>query len=172
MKESFYFLKAVADNVFIERIGIDFEDFEVGQVFEHRPGRTFTEASCLDYAFHSFDLTPFVTDQVYARRVYGDRVRVLETFILSAMAHTTKTFGKVVANLEMSECKILPVYVGDTLYFESEILSKRASKSRPEQGILSVYSRAKNQHSECVCAYKRTLLVYRKNCGPYAAAGY
>ncbi|WP_444916643.1 MaoC family dehydratase [Microbulbifer sp. JMSA003] len=172
MKESFNFLREVEDNVYIETVGIDFEDFEVGQVFEHRPGRTFTEASCVDYALRSFDLSPFITDKVYARRVYGDRQRVLETFVLSAMAHTTRTFGKVVANLEMSDCELQPVYVGDTLYFESEILSKRESKSRSEQGLLSIYSRAQNQHGEWVCAYKRTLLVYRKNFGPYKAAGY
>ncbi|WP_444894382.1 MaoC family dehydratase [Microbulbifer sp. TRSA001] len=172
MKESFNFLREIEKDVYVETVGIDFEDFEVGQVFEHRPGRTFTEASCTNYALHSFDLTPFITDQVYAHRVYGSRTRVLEIFVLSAMAHTTKTFGKVVANLEMVDCELQPVFVGDTLYFESEILSKRESKSRPDQGLLSIYSRAKNQHGEKVCSYKRTLLVYRKNFGPYEAAGY
>ncbi|WP_444930481.1 MaoC family dehydratase [Microbulbifer sp. SSSA002] len=172
MKESFSFLREVEDNVYIETFGIDFEDFEVGQIFEHRPGRTFTQASCTNYALHSFDLTPFIPDQIYAHRVYGNRARVLETFVLSAMAQTTKTFGKVLANLEMIDCELQPVYVGDTLYFESEILSKRESKSRSDRGLLSIYSRAQNQHGEQVCSYKRTLLVYRKGFGPYGAAGY
>ncbi|WP_444901890.1 MaoC family dehydratase [Microbulbifer sp. SSSA007] len=172
MKDSFSFLREVEPNVFIETYGVDFEDFEVGQVFEHRPGHTFSEASSLSYARNVFDLSPGYADQRYARRVYGDRIKVSETFVLSAMALTTKTFGKVVANLSVTDCKVEPVYVGDTLYFESAILGKRKSKSRPDQGLLHVSSRAHNQDGAYVLSFERKLLVYRRNVGPYTAAGY
>ncbi|WP_444919445.1 MaoC family dehydratase [Microbulbifer sp. CnH-101-G] len=172
MKDSLHFLREVEPNTYIETCGVDYEDFEVGQIFEHRPGHTFSEASCLNYARHSFDLSPGYADQRYARRVYGDRVRVPETFVLSVMALTTRTFGKVVANLSMTECKVKAVYAGDTLYLESEILGKRKSKSRPDQGLLHISSRALNQDGVCVCSFERKLLVYRRNLGPYEKAGY
>jgi len=172
VKESFHFLREEKPGVYIETYGVDFEDFEVGQIFEHRPGHTFTEAACLNYANHGFDLSPGCADLHFSRKVYGDRIKVVETFVLSAMAMTTKTFGKVVANLSMTSCKVEPVYVGDTLYFESEILAKRKSKSRPDQGLLHVSSHAYNQDGVCVLSFERKLLVYRRNVGPYTAAGY
>lgn len=172
MKESFHFLREDKPGVYIEIYGVDFEDFEVGQIFEHRPGHTFTEAASLNYANHGLDLSPGCADLHFSRKIYGDRIKVVETFVLSAMAMTTKTFGKVVANLSMTDCKVKPVYVGETLYFESEILGKRESKSRPDQGLLHVSSRAKNQQGDLVCSFERKLLVYRRGLGPYSAAGY
>lgn len=172
MKDSFHFLREVEKNTFVECYGIDFEDFEVGQIFEHRPGRTFTEADCLAHALRSLDLSPQYADQHYAKAVYGSRMRVMESYVFATMALSTKTFGKVVANLSMTDYVIDPVYAGDTIYFESEILSKRESKSRPEQGLLHVSTRAENQHGERVASFERKFLVYRRDLGPYAAAGY
>ena len=66
-----------------------------------------------------------------------------------------------------------PVFAGDTLYAESEVLDKRESKSRPNEGILGVETRAYNQDGKLVVSYKRNLLVYRRNADtPYAKAGY
>ena len=172
LKPSFHFLREEASNTYVESYGIDFEDFEPGQVFEHRPGRTFTEADCLTHALRSLDQGPHHADRHFARQVHGEAMRVMESYVFSAMALTTKTFGKVVANLSVTDYRIEPVYVGDTLYFESEVLNKRESASRPDQGLLRVSTRAQNQRGERVASFERQLLVYRRGVGPYADAGY
>lgn len=182
LKDSFHFLRQEQDGTFVECYGIDFEDFEAGQVFEHRPGRTFSADECLRHALHAMDLTPAGVDHEYAKKLSDgggtdmanqtSRIRVPETCIMTTFAMSTKTFGKVVANLAMTDFHIGEVYAGDTLYYESEILSKRESKSRPQQGIMSVETRAHNQHGQQVVSLRRKFLVYRRGHGPYAAAGY
>lgn len=172
MKESFHFLRQLSADTYMECYGIDFEDFDVGQLFQHRPGRTFEEGDCHKHALQSLDLGPRHVDRHYARAVYGERMQVAETYLLSMMAMTTKTFGKVVANLSLTNVALKPVYAGDTILLESEILGKRESASRPDQGIMHVLTRARNQHGEEVCSFERRFLVYRKGCGPYRAAGY
>lgn len=172
MKPSFNFLRKTEDNVYIETYGIDFEDFEVGQIFEHRPGRTLTLADSLAHGIKSLDHSPYIADQHYREQLYGKSVRVPESYIFSMMALSTKTFGKVVANLAMTNYVIEPAYVGDTLYFSSEILDKRESKSRPTQGLLHVKTWANNQHGEKILSFERKLLVYRRGLGPYEKAGY
>lgn len=172
MKESFNFLREQSQNNYIECYGIDFEDFDPGQIFEHRPGRTFLESDCHKHALHSLDLSPHHVDRNYARAVRGDKMQVAETYLLSMMAMTTKTFGKVVANLSLTNVTLKPVYAGDTIVLESEILGKRESASRPDQGIMHVATRAYNQDGMEVCSFERKFLVYRKGYGPYHAAGY
>ena len=97
-----------------------------------------------------------------------------ETFLVGAItALTTRTFGRVVANLQWKNILLpAPVYAGDTVHVESTIVSKRESKSRPEQGIMETTTKAFNQHRELVCSYERHFLIYRKGLGPYLKAGY
>ena len=172
MKDSFNFLRQQSPNVYTECYGVDFEDFDIGQIFEHRPGRTFYESECQRHALHSLDLSPHRVDQNYAHAVREGKMQVAETFLLSMMAMTTKTFGKVVANLSLTNIEVKPVYAGDTIFLESEILGKRESASRPDQGIMHVLTRACNQNGEEVCRFERRFLVYRKGHGPYRDAGY
>ena len=152
--------RPLGPGVFIEVNGLDFEDFEVGQTFEHRPGRTFTALENTLHALRSLDLTPPET--------------ISEVFVLGVVtALTTKTFGKVVANLGWKDVRFpRPVRPGDTIHAESEILGARASRSRPTQGILHVRTRALDQHGEEVCTFERHFLVYRRGQGPHAEAGY
>jgi len=172
MKSSFHFLRKIDSDSYIETYGVDFEDFEERQIFEHRPGKTLLTEECVSHAVRSLDLTPHYADQHYAGAVYGKKIPVTETYILSLLAMTTKTFGKVVANLSIIDFEMKPIYAGDTLYFESEILAKRASMSRPDQGILHIATRGINQDGERVCSFERKLLIYRQDCGPYKQAGY
>ncbi len=172
MKNSFHFLREQDADTYVECYGIDFEDFEIGQIFEHRPGRTFTAEECIRHALHSLDLRPQFSDQHYAHSAFGHRPQVMETYILACLAMTTKTFGKVVANLGMMNITLKPVYVGDTIYFESEILGKRDSASRQDQGIMHIQTRAYNQNKEEVSSFERKFLIYRKNFGPYKEVGY
>lgn len=166
--------RVVAPNVYMEVAGLDFEDFEVGQVFEHRPGRTLTAIENTRHALRSLDLSPRHADLHYAERVHGGDPAIGETFVLGVVtALTTKTFGRVVANLGWKDVRFPRVVrAGDTLYAESEILAKRESRSRPTQGIMHVRTRALDQHGQEVCSFERNFLVYRRGQGPYEEAGY
>ena len=166
--------RVLAPNVFLEVEGVDFEDFEVGQVFEHRPGRTLTAIENLLHTVRSLGLSPRVVDVHYAEGVHAGDQTISETFVLGVVtALTTKTFGKVVANLGWKDVRFpRPVRPGDTLYAESEILGTRGSRSRPTQGLLHIRTRALDQRGEEVCVFTRDLLVYRRGHGPYEAAGY
>jgi itaconyl-CoA hydratase len=166
--------RTIAPGVFVEVAGIDFEDFEVGQVFEHRPGRTLTALENTLHALRSLDLSPRHVDRHYAERVHGGDVTIAEPYLLGVVtAMTTKTFGKVVANLGWKDVTFpRPVRPGDTVYAESEILAKRESRSRPTQGLMHVRTRALDQRGEDVCAFTRDFLVYKRDQGPYREAGY
>lgn len=170
----FYSHRKLAEKVYIEIAGVEYEDFAVGQVFEHRPGRTFTAEDNRLHALRGADLSPRAVDAVYNQQVYGGEEIVSETLVLAVVtALTTKTFNKVVANLGWWQVRFpTPVRVGDTIYAESEILGKRESTSRPTQGILHIRTRAVNQRGEEVCSFERRLLVYKRGLGPYEAAGY
>jgi itaconyl-CoA hydratase len=158
---------------FVELTGVAFEDFAIGQVFEHRPGRTITAEECRKHALHALDLSPRNIDAIYNARAHG-RQTVPEVFLLSLVAiMSTKTFGRVVANLGWTNTVLpAPAYVGDTLYAESEILGKRESNSRPDQGIMHVATRGFTERGALVCSYERRFLIYRSGHGPYEAAGY
>jgi len=165
--------RIVAPNVYVETTGIDFEDFDVGQVFEHRPGRTLGADENMLHALRSLDLSPRHVDRHY-RESLATEPAIAEPFLLGTItAMTTKTFGKVVANLGWKHVRFLrPVHPGHTVYAESEILEKRESRSRPTQGIVRVRTRAVNQRAEEVCVFERNVLLYRKGHGPHLDAGY
>ena len=171
---TFYSHRKLADNVYMEIAGVEYEDFEVGQVFEHRPGRTFTAEENRIHAMRSADLSMRNVDMVYNEKVYGGEQVISEALVLSVVtALTTKTFNKVVANLGWKNVQFpTPVLAGDTIYAESEILGKRESQSRPAQAVLHVKTRAVNQRGEEVCSFERRLLIYKRGLGPYEAAGY
>ena len=149
------------DGALVEQTGLWFEDCAAGESFVHAPSRTFHRDEALRHAWRSLDLTP--------------QVQVPETFVVAvATALTTRTFGRVVANLGWHDVQLpVPVAVDDTIEAESTILETRTSRSRPGEGIISVATRARNQHGVEVLAYRRTLLVYRRGAGaPYAQTGY
>ena len=170
----FYSHRKLADNTYMEIAGVEYDDFEEGQVFEHRPGRTITAEENRRHAMRSADLSMRNVDTVYNQKVHAGEQRISEAFILSLVtAMTTKTFNKVVANLGWKHIQFPTlVHAGDTIYAESEVLGKRESHSRPNQGVLHIKTRAVNQHSKEVCSFERRLLIYKRGLGPYEAAGY
>ncbi len=170
----FFSHRKLDERTYMEIAGLEYEDFEVGQVFEHRPGRTFTAEDNRLHTLRSADLTARSADAVYGEQVYGGVAPAAEVYVVGAVtALTTKTFNKVVANLGWKDVRLpTPVRAGDTVYAESEILGKRESKSRPSQAILHVRTRAHNQHGREVCSFERRLLIYKQGLGPYEAAGY
>lgn len=166
--------RLMSDGSFMEQTGIFFEDLMPGEVYEHRPGKTFTEEENRLHALRSLDLCPQYSDSNYTARYTGNKVLIVEPFLVGAVtALTTRTFGRVVANLGWTNVRLIkPVYAGDTIYATSEILDKRESASRPAQGIMHVKSSAHNQKGELVCTYERKFLIYKKGMGPYENSGY
>lgn len=161
--------------ILLEKYGLFFEDARAGETFVHYPRRTFYRDEAAEHAWRSLEANPQFHDQAWIERHQGGRHRVQETWLISvATAATTRTFGRVVANLGWTDLKLpVAVYAGDTIEAESTIVDKRESKSRPNEGILTVDTRASNQRGELVLSYRRNLLVYKRAAEtPYGAAGY
>lgn len=171
---SFYSHIKLADNLYRERNGVDFEDLEPGMVFQHRPGRTVYQTENALHSLYTLNQAAIHYDACYAASTEFGKPLIVTTLTLSiVMAMSTKTFGRVCANLGMKEVRMpAPVFDGDTLYSESEVLEKRLSNSRPGNGVLTIHTRGLNQKGVTVCEYTRTLLLYLRGHEPYAAAAY
>ena len=162
------------DGVLVEQWGLFFEDARANETFVHAPRRSFHRADIVSHSRRAFEHAPRFQDIAWVEAHLDGRYRVPETLVLGAVtALTTRTFGRVSANLGWTDIELGPVHEGDTLEAESTVVEARTSKSRPDEGILTVDTRAHNQRGEQVCTYRRNLLVYRREARtPYAAAGY
>lgn len=171
---SFYSHHKLSANVYRERNGVDFEDLEPGMVFQHRPGRTVYQTENALHCMQTLNQAAVHFDEQYASKTEFEKPLIVTTLSLGLIiAMTTKTFGRVAANLGMTDIRMLkPVFGGDTLYSESEVLSKRLSQSRVGNGLVTVRTRGENQHGVIVCELTRTFLLYLRGHGPYDAAGY
>lgn len=158
----------------VEQWGLFFEDARPGDSFIHAPRRSFHRADIVRDARRSFDFTAGFHQAPWADARQQGRLRVPETMLLGAVtALTTRTFGRVSANLGWTGITLAAVYEGDTIEAESTVVDARESKSRPHEGVLTVDTFARNQHGAEVCRYRRNLLVYRREGDtPYAKAGY
>lgn len=166
--------RQIDQNRYREDFGFYFEDFVVGMIIEHRPGRTVTQADNIWSSLMAMNTAQLHFDEVYAAQTEWKKPLVNSPLTLSIVTGmTVNTISKkVVANLAWDEVKLPhPVFEGDTLYAESEILEKRESKSRPGQGIVSVETRGFNQKKELVISFRRTVLVYKKGHAPDYSIG-
>ena len=149
------------DGVLTEQFGLFFEDARPGETFVHAPRRTFYREDLVRIARRAFDFSPQFHDAPWVAAHQGGRLRVPETLLLGAVtALTTRTFGRVSANLGWTDLKLGPVFEGDTVEAESTVVDARASKSRPNEGVLTVDTRASTLEGREVCSYRRNLLVY------------
>jgi itaconyl-CoA hydratase len=148
-----------------ETFGRSYEDFTVGDVYEHRPGRTLTQADNTWFTLLTMNTHPLHFDEEYAKATEFGRCLVaspLTVAILVGMS-VTDVSQKAIANLGWREIRLpAPVFAGDTLYAESEVLEKRESASRPEAGIVTVRTTGRNQHGTVVCTFDRTVLVAKR----------
>lgn len=164
-----------APGEFTETIGLEFDALEPGLVIEHRPGFTFTWEEARYRSALAGDHAPLVIDRAFAEALSGGLAEINSPWIVGAFAATsTRAFGRVVANLAWKNVVFAnAVRDGDTVFAESEIVSKRASRSRPNQGVLDIVTRGfRRDDSAEVCRYERTLLVYRSPEGPHRMSGY
>ncbi len=146
--------------------GLYFEEFEVGQVFRHAIRRTITETDNVWFSAITHNPAALHLDEEYAKGTeFGTRI-VNSCFTLGLMVGISvgdTTLGTTVANLGWDEVRFpKPLFHGDTIRVESEVLSKRPSKSRPGQGIVEFMHRAYNQHDVLVGHCRRQALMLGK----------
>jgi acyl dehydratase len=157
--------KQVGERRYRESFGRYYEDFVVGDIYEHRPGRTITETENTWFTLLTMNTHPLHFDAEYARHSEFGRCLVASPFTVSLIVgmSVSDVSQKAIANLGWTDIKLThPVFAGDTLYAESEVLDKRESKSRADAGIVSVRSLGKNQDGAVVCTFDRTMLVQRR----------
>lgn len=148
-----------------ELIGNYYEDFEPGRVFKHYPGRTITDTDNIWFTLLTMNMHPIHFNVDYAEKTEFKKLLVNSTLTLAIVAGMTVRDISMnsIANLEFSEIKIpAPVFAGDTIYAETKILDRRESKSRPNCGIVSVETIARNQRGEVVMTFKRKSLMKKR----------
>jgi acyl dehydratase len=155
-------LKQTGDNEYVEVHGGDYEDFEPGMTIRHWPGRTITETDNTWLTLLLMNQHPLHFDQEYARGTVYGRVLVNSSITLALVGGMTvqALSARAIANLGWDRVRIgEPVFAGDTLYARSRILSKRPSRSRPGEGIVTVETTGLKSTGEVVITFERSFLV-------------
>ena len=145
--------------------GRDYEELEPGHVFKHWPGRTITEHDATWYSLLSMNQNPLHIDAAYARQRGFRACPAPDTLVFSLAVgmSVADTSGKTIANLGFERVTFeQPVFAGDSLYAESEILEKRESRSKPDRGIIYMETRAFNQKGERVVVLRRRFLAPKR----------
>ena len=147
--------------------GLYFEEFEPGMVVRHAVTRTVTETDNLLFTTLTMNPQPLHLDEEFGKAsMYGQRI-VNSVFTLGLVAgiHVGDlTLGTTLGNLGFKEVQFpKPVFIGDTIRVESEVLNTRASGSRPNAGIVELEHRALNQRDEVVCVLRRAALMLRRS---------
>ena len=142
-----------------------YEDFEVGDVYRCPFGRTVIDADNVWFTLLTMNTNQIHFNEEYAKRTEFGKRLVDSTFtfaLVTGMSVSDLTMNSV-ANLGWDEIRLPnPVFEGDTIYEESEVLSKRESKSRPYAGIVTAQTKGLNQKNETVIQFKRTFMVYKQ----------
>lgn len=146
--------------------GLWFEEFELGVIYRHRPGRTITEADNVLFTTLTMNTQSLHLDAAWsAQQQFGERL-VNSMFTLSTLVGLSVaqlSQGTIVANLGFSEVKFpKPLFHGDTLYAETVITDKRESRSRPREGIVTFAHTGRNQHGEIVAQAVRATLMQKR----------
>lgn len=159
----------VAPGRFRETFGRYYEDFVVGHIYEHRPGRTITEADNTWFTLLTMNTHPLHFDFEFAAKTEFKKPVVCSPLTVAIMTgqSVSDVSQKAVANLGWKDIRLTkPVFAGDTLYSETEVLERRESEKRPEQGVVTIRTIGKNQHGEIVCTFDRVMLIWKHGFGP------
>ena len=144
------------------------EDFEVGDVYEHWPAKTITEADDHLFCLITMNHHPLHINDVYAAESQQGQNVVVGPLVYSIMLgmSVADVSGKAIANLATEELKHpAPVFHGDTLFVESEVLEVTPSRSKPDRGVVKVHTKAFKQDGTLVAEFKRAVLVPRREPG-------
>ena len=150
-----------------------YEDFEIGDIYIHPLGRTILAADNTWFSLLTMNTNQMHFNREWAERSEFGRPLVVSTFTLALVLGLAvrDTSENAAANLGWSDIKLpKPVFVGDTLWAESEILSVRESRSNPSVGIVSMRCRGINQRREVVIEFDRTFMVFRRDAPEVASA--
>lgn len=147
----------------IRQRGLWFEELEPGTIYEHRPGRTMTEADNVLFTTLTMNTQSLHLDAAWAESTeFGERLvnsmHTLATLVGLSVAQLTQ--GTIVANLGFGEVRFpAPVRHGDTLYAETRVVDARPSSSRPGQGVVTLEHTGRNQRGEVVAVATRSVLM-------------
>ena len=158
----------IGPNRYRETFGRYYEDFQIGDVYEHRPGRTISEADNTWFTLLTMNQHPLHFDAEYAKHSEFGRPIVNSALTLAIVAgmSVSDVSQKAIANLGWTDLTMpAPVVNGETLYAESEVKAKRESKSRPTQGMVTVETRAHKADGTLVMSYQRVVLVPKRGHG-------
>jgi len=142
-----------------------YEEFELGAVYPHWPGRTITEHDNTWFALLTMNQHPLYIDEHYARQQPLGRRPVIDTLVFSLAVgmSVADTSGKTIANLGYESVAFeQPLFPGDSLYAESEVLEMRESKSKTDRGIVAIETRGFNQNLERIIVLRRTFLAPKR----------
>ncbi len=148
-----------------ESYGRYYEDFEIGAVYEHRPGRTISEADNTWFTLLTMNQHPLHFDAAYAAKSEFGRMVVNSCLTLSIVAgmSVSDVSQKAIGNLGWNDIRLVaPVFVGDTIYAESEVIAKRESAKRPTQGVVTVRTTGRKADGTVFMTYERTVLVPKR----------
>jgi acyl dehydratase len=154
--------KQVGEQRYRESYGRYLEDFKVGDVYEHRPGRTLSETDNTWFTLLTMNQHPLHFDREYAAKSEFGQVLVNSCLTLSIVTgmSVSDISQKTIANLGWDNVRLSgPVFIGDTLYAESEVTEIRASASRPNQGIVRVKTTGFKQERVEVISFDRAMLI-------------
>jgi itaconyl-CoA hydratase len=146
-----------------------FEDFAVGDVYEHPLGRTITTADNIWFTLLTQNTAPIHFDHVYASQTEFGKPLINSCLTLALVTgqSVTDVSQNVMANLGWDEVRLPnPVFEGDTVRSRSEVLEIRASRSRPNVGIVTVRTSGYKQDGTEVISFRRTAMIYRRGHGP------
>ena len=142
-----------------------FENYRVGDIYKHWPGKTITKGDNNLFCLLTMNHHPLHIDKNYSEDTQHKQILVVGTFVFSLVTGMTVSdiSGKAIANLDYEKITHdAPVFIGDTLYAETEILEVRETRSKPCRGIIYVETKALNQHKEKVLTFRRHVLIPKK----------
>ena len=141
------------------------EDFQVGDIYYHWPGKTVTEADNNLFCLLTMNHHPIHLDKEFAKKSQYGRILVVGTYVFSLVVgmSVSDISGHAIANLAYEEVRhIHPVFIGDTIYARTTVLEVRPSRSEPDRGIVKVETCAYNQNDQMVLKFTRSVLVPRR----------
>jgi itaconyl-CoA hydratase len=168
-------MKNVGGRRLRESYGRYYEDFEIGDIYEHRPGRTISETDNTWFTLLTMNQHPVHFDEAYAAKSEFKRPLVNSCLTLSIVVgmSVSDVSQKAIGNLGWNDIRLTaPVFVGDTIYAETEVLGKRESAKRPTQGIVSVKTLGKKSDGTPFISFERTVLVPKRGHGVDDKADY
>jgi acyl dehydratase len=141
------------------------EDFEVGDLYEHRPGRTITEADNIHFSLITMNRHPLHSNNHFGSKSEFGKPLVNSALTLAIVTGMTvdDVSYKAIANLGWDKVKLsAPVFVGDTIYARTKVLDKRESKSRPTQGIVTTYTEGYKSDGTVFLSFERASLIPKR----------